>query len=44
MIGYLRVVENDGMDGIGCGRVLLVAIIASERSVGGRVGGSGHFF
>jgi hypothetical protein len=35
---------DNGNVGIGCGKPLLVIIIASERRVGGSVGGSGHFF
>ena len=39
----LRVIDEVNV-GIGWERPLLVIVIASERSVGGRVGGSGHFF
>jgi hypothetical protein len=45
-LNNLRVIDNDNM-GIGGGadgKPLVVMVIASERRVGGRFGGSGHFF
>jgi hypothetical protein len=45
-LNNLRVIDNGNM-GIGGGaggKPLVVIIIASERRVGGRFGGSGHFF
>lgn len=42
-LNSLPVIDN-GNVGIGCDKPFVVTVIASERSTGGSVRGSGHFF